>query len=154
MSRKKTTVSAELAENWILIIIIIIIILMIIIIIIIIIIVFMFISFFRKIHLFSGKSLARSHLVFSSPLSPRNPYCPLLWNTTLVSVKVNYIFIPVEGFSGFGGFSWFFLYFTQCVLATGEWCMCLFWFSPQILNERYKQYHEVSSLWVNPCLLI
>ena len=76
--------------------------------IIIIIIVFIFISFFhkiRKIHLFSGKSLARSHLVFSSPLSPRNPYCPLLWNTTLVSVNVNYIFIPVEGFSGFGGFS-------------------------------------------------
>ena len=25
----------------------------------------------------------------------------------------------------------FFLYFTQCGLETGEWCMCLFWFNPQ-----------------------
>ena len=25
----------------------------------------------------------------------------------------------------------FFLYFTQCVLETGEWCMCLFWFNAQ-----------------------
>ena len=46
------------------------------IIIIIIIIVFIFISFFRKIHLFSGKSLARSHLVFSSPLIPQKPLFP------------------------------------------------------------------------------
>ena len=52
---------------------------MIIIIIIIIIIVFFFISFFRKIlkiHVFSGKSLARSHLVFSSPLIPQKPLFP------------------------------------------------------------------------------
>ena len=45
-------------------------------IIIIIIIVFIFISFLRKIHLFSGKSLARSHLVFSSPLIPQKPLFP------------------------------------------------------------------------------
>ena len=48
-------------------------------IIIIIIIVFIFISFFRKIrkiHFFSGKSLARSHLVFSSPLIPQKPLFP------------------------------------------------------------------------------
>ena len=66
------------------------------------------IRLFREIRCIQPKSRVPSlipSLKFLFPLSPRNPYCPLLWNTTLVSVNVNYTFIPVEGFSGFGGFS-------------------------------------------------
>ena len=68
----------------------------IIIIIIIIIIVFFFISFFRKIlkiHVFSGKSLARSHLVFSSPLIPQKPLFPSSTqslNTVKLAVHVDF----------------------------------------------------------------
>ena len=66
------------------------------------------IRLFREIRCIQPKSRVSSlipSLKFLFPLSPRNPYYPLLWNATLVSVNVNYIFIPVEGFSGFGGFS-------------------------------------------------
>ena len=66
------------------------------------------IRLFREICCIQPKSRVSSlipSLKFLFPLSARHPYCPLLWNTTLVSVNVNYTFIPVEGFSGFGGFS-------------------------------------------------
>ena len=66
------------------------------------------IRLFREIRCIQPKSRVPSlipSLKFLFPLSPRNPYYLLLWNKTLVSVNVNYIFIPVEGFSGFGGFS-------------------------------------------------
>ena len=109
----------------------------------------------------------------SYPPFPWNPLYPaqkqsFFFDTfikILISVKSNRIQLWCSSMSIITLFRWkdfpdladlvdFFLYFTQCVLATGEWCMCLFWFSPQILNERYKQYHEVRSPWVNPCLLI
>ena len=90
------------------IIITIILIIIIIIIVFIMIVIICLIRLFREIRCIQPKSRVSSlipSLKFLFPLSPRNPYCPLLWNTTLVSVNVNYIFIPVEGFSGFGGFS-------------------------------------------------
>ena len=90
------------------IIITIILIIIIIIIVFIMIVIIYLIRLFREIRCIQPKSRVSSlipSLKFLFPLSPRNPYCPLLWNTTLVSVNVNYIFIPVEGFSGFGGFS-------------------------------------------------
>ena len=109
----------------------------------------------------------------SYPPFPWNPLYPaqkqsFFFDTfikILISVKSNRIQLWCSSMSIITLFRWkdfpdladlvdFFLYFTQCVLAIGEWCMCLFWFSPQILNERYKQYHEVRSPWVNPCLLI
>ena len=112
VSRKETTVSAELTENWILneiflktflrrggfygfyrfywkkemkiktiIIIIIIIFIMIVII--------YLILLFREIRCIQPKSRVSSlipSLKFLFPLSPRNSYCPLVWNTTLVSI--------------------------------------------------------------------
>ena len=115
------------------------------------------IRLFREIRCIQPQSRVSSlipSLKFLFPLSPRNPYCPLLWNTTLVPWMSIISLFRWKDFPGLADSVDFFLYFTQCVLATGEWCMCFFWFSPQILNERYKQYHEVRSPWVNPCLLI
>ena len=78
---------------------------------------------FREIRCIHPKSRVSSlipSLKFLFPLSPRNRYYPLLWNTTLVSVNVNYILFRWKDFPDLEDLVDFFLYFTQCVLATGE----------------------------------
>ena len=67
------------------------------------------VGLFREVRCIQPKSRVYSlipSLKFLFPLSPRNPYCPLLWNTTLVSVNVNYILADLIDF--------FFLFYPVC----------------------------------------
>ena len=86
----------------IIIIITIILIIIIIIIVFIMIVIIYLIRLFREIRCIQPKSRVSSlipSLKFLFPLSPRNPYCPFLWNATLVSVNVNYSGAPRARFA-------------------------------------------------------